>query len=58
MRKQTSQRKAKDDSPPDIIQLARKHGVTPMTNLERFRGTWPGDPDDGFDETIRALRKE
>ena len=38
-------------------ELAAAQGVKPMTNVDGLIGTWPGEVDDGFEESIRRLRK-
>lgn len=42
---------------PTLEELARRQGVKPMTDVRKLYGTWPGDPDDGFEEAINALRR-
>lgn len=42
---------------PTLEELARRQGVKPMTDVRKLFGTWPGDPDDGFEEAINALRR-
>jgi len=38
----------------DLIQA---QGARPMDDVSLLFGTWPGDPDDGFEEIISVLRK-
>jgi len=42
---------------PTLEELARRQGIKPMTDVRKLYGTWPGDPDDGFEEAINALRR-
>jgi hypothetical protein len=37
--------------------LAEAQGVRPMDDITVLFGTWPGDPDDGFEEMVDGLRK-
>jgi len=41
-----------------IEELAAEQGVLPATkeSLEALAGTWPGEPDDGFEDAIDELR--
>lgn len=41
---------------PELDDLARAQGVVPMQDIRTLFGTWPGDPDDGFEELIDDLR--
>ena len=41
---------------PTLEELARAQNVQPMTDVQALFGTWPGDEDDGFEETIDELR--
>ena len=41
---------------PTIEELALAQNVQPMENVEALFGTWPGDPDDGFEMAIDELR--
>jgi hypothetical protein len=43
---------------PSIEELAEMQGVQPITDISVFLGTWPGDMNDGFEETIRELRHQ
>ncbi len=43
---------------PTLDDLAEAQGVQPIENIEILFGTWPGDPDDGFEESIHVLRHE
>lgn len=36
--------------------LARAQGVTPLVDVGVLAGTWPGDADDGFDDSVDTLR--
>ena len=39
-----------------LEELAEEQGVRPLRNLSELFGTWPGEPDDGFEELIDDLR--
>lgn len=39
-----------------LEELAEAQGVTPITDVRIFFGTWPGEPDDGFEALIDELR--
>jgi hypothetical protein len=41
-----------------IEELAQIQGVKPIDDVTMLFGTWPGEPDDGFEEDIRALRQQ
>lgn len=41
---------------PSLLQLAEAQGVRPVQNIRSLYGTWPGEPDDGFEELIDDLR--
>ncbi len=41
---------------PTIGELAEAQGVEPMADVTILFGTWPGDADDGFEDSIRLLR--
>jgi len=43
---------------PELDDLARAQGVVPMQYIRTLFGTWPGEPDDGFEELIDDLRSE
>ena len=43
---------------PNLDELAEYQGVKPLADVSRLFGTWPGDPDDRFEEKIRALRQQ
>ena len=43
---------------PTIEELAVAQGVGPVQDVRSLSGTWPGEPDDGFEETIGDLRQE
>lgn len=38
-------------------ELAAAQGVRPLTNIDTLMGTWPGDVNDGFEESIQTLRQ-
>ena len=42
---------------PSLDDLAQAQGVQPMPDVNKLFGTWPGDPDDGFEKIINDLRK-
>jgi hypothetical protein len=42
---------------PSLDTLAEAQGTRPMDDVSSIFGTWPGDPDDGFEEMIIDLRK-
>lgn len=39
-----------------IDELARAQGVNAMTDITAMFGTWPGEPDDGFEQSVNELR--
>lgn len=41
-----------------IEELAQAQGVRPIDDVTLLFGTWPGEPDDGFEEDIRTLRQQ
>ena len=41
-----------------IEELARSQGVRPLDNVSILFGTWPGEPDDGFEEEVHRLRQQ
>ncbi len=41
---------------PSIEELAVAQDVQPIVDARLILGTWPGDPDDGFDAAIESLR--
>jgi len=41
---------------PTLDDHAKAQRVRPLVDVERLFGTWPGDPDDGFEEAISELR--
>jgi hypothetical protein len=43
---------------PSIDELAQAQGVSPLNDVTILFGTWPGTPDDGFEESILALRRQ
>lgn len=38
-------------------ELAAAQGVGPLTNIDALIGTWPGDVNDGFEESVHKLRQ-
>lgn len=38
-------------------ELAAAQGVGPLTNIDALIGTWPGDVNDGFEESVQRLRQ-
>ena len=43
---------------PTLDGLADAQGVRPIEDVGILFGTWPGEPDDGFEESIDMLRHE
>ena len=41
---------------PTLAELARAQKVEPVTDIRALYGTWPGEPDDGFERTIDDQR--
>ena len=41
-----------------IEELAQAQGVQPLGDVSVLFGTWPGEPDDGFEEEVRKLRQQ
>lgn len=41
---------------PSLDELAEAQGVQPLTDVSFLFGTWPGEDDDGFEETVDKLR--
>lgn len=41
---------------PTLDELATAQGVRPIADVRALFGTWPGEPDDGFEESIDELR--
>jgi len=41
---------------PTLEELAEAQGVTPIADFRILFGTWPGEPDDGFEALIDELR--
>ncbi|MBI3599013.1 MAG: hypothetical protein HY201_06185 [Nitrospirae bacterium] len=41
---------------PSLDELAQTQNVKPMVDVMALFGTWPGEMDDGFEETIDELR--
>ncbi len=41
-----------------IEELAQAQGVRPLNDVSVLFGTWPGEPDDGFEDEVRKLRKQ
>ncbi len=42
---------------PTLAELARAQKVEPVTDIRALYGTWPGEPDDGFERTIDDQRR-
>jgi len=42
---------------PSLDEIAARQGVTPTTDLDALLGGWPDDIDDGFEDSIHAIRK-
>ena len=38
--------------------LAMEQNANPQSDLRTLFGTWPGDPDDGFEDLIRKRRQQ
>ena len=43
---------------PSLDQLMELQGTDPLTDVASLFGTWPGDPDDGFEDAVHTLRKQ
>ena len=43
---------------PTIEELAAFQGVNPMSNVRVLFGTWPGEDNDGFEDSIHELRQQ
>lgn len=41
---------------PTLEEVAEAQGVTPLADSRILFGTWPGEPDDGFETLIDDLR--
>ena len=41
---------------PSLEDLAHSQDVQPLADVQSLFGTWPGEPDDGFEEAINELR--
>ncbi len=41
---------------PTLEELAEAQGVTPIADVRILFGTWPGEPDDGFEALTDELR--
>ena len=41
---------------PTLEELAEAQGVAPIADVRILFGTWPGEPDDGFEALIDELR--
>lgn len=39
-----------------LAELAKAQGVVPIEDVRVFYGTWPGEPDDGFEALIDEHR--
>lgn len=46
-----------DKRSKSIAELAREQAVKPMPDVRDLWGTWPGGPDDGFEQSIDDLRR-
>jgi len=42
---------------PTLEELTRIQGVKPIKDIRELYGTWPGEPDDGFEEIINESRR-
>ena len=42
---------------PSLDDLAQTQSAQPMPDVNKLFGTWPGDPDDGFEKIVNDLRK-
>lgn len=40
-----------------FVELAAAQGVRPLTDIDALVGVWPGDVDDGFEESVLKLRQ-
>jgi hypothetical protein len=43
---------------PTLDQLVELQGARPLSDIASLFGTWPGDPEDGFEEAVRRLRMQ
>ncbi len=43
---------------PGIEELAEAQGVRPIEDITALFGTWPGEIEDGFGESIHSLRRQ
>ena len=43
--------------PLTVEKLARLQNVNLIQDISLLFGTWPGEPDDGFEEAIKELRR-
>jgi len=43
---------------PSLDQLAELQGVQPLKDISLLFGTWPDDVNDGFEDSILALRRQ
>lgn len=43
---------------PGIEELAQIQGIKPIDDITALFGTWPGEPDDGFEEDVHNLRQQ
>ena len=41
---------------PSLEDLAHSQDVQPLADVRSLFGTWPGEEDDGFEESINELR--
>ena len=42
---------------PTIEELAASQGVNPIADVHALFDTWPGEDDDGFEDSIHKLRQ-
>lgn len=43
---------------PNLDQLVELQGARPLADITSLFGTWPGDPDDGFEEAVHTRRMQ
>ncbi len=43
---------------PTLDELAHSQNIQPVADVQALFGTWPGDENDGFEETIEELRQQ
>ena len=46
------------EKPQSLEELAEAQGVQPIQDISALAGTWPGEMEDGFEESILNLRKK